>query len=300
MEHQMGDTQLHPFPDSQRANMKQRRCGECQGCTTPDCAICKFCKDKKKFGGPGKLKKCCIKRNCTGIPSTTSIIPQSNEAHHSNTRQKDAVATTTSKAAINQTPLQYSELGDFPNKPIPRESHQPQQQPDITHLLLQQNRKIKPISGDGNCFFRSLSLLLYNTEHNHPQVRKDIVQFITDHAHLFHSLLITNDRSYTLQDHVQSMKKPTVWATQLEIQATVDLYGVPLYRYTPVLSGHGYQWYHYSKRTLAVPQLRYNHIELAHRNGNHFDCIIDAVTMKPCTVPPLLEGEQYFHSQSLQ
>jgi len=26
-----------------------------------DCGGCKFCKDKTKFGGPNKLKQCCIK-----------------------------------------------------------------------------------------------------------------------------------------------------------------------------------------------------------------------------------------------
>lgn len=285
MEDTTTNTQLQPLPESKPVNSsKQRRCGECQGCKTPDCAICKFCKDKRKFGGPGKLKKRCIKRNCTGILSTTA-------SSTANPTQNDQASAITPKAAIKQTPLQHSQLRDIPSKRFPPQTH-PLQQPDINHLLLQQNRKTVTILGDGNCFFRSLSFLLFNSEHNHPQVRSEIVQFITDHAHLFHSLLITNDRNYTLQDHLQSMKNPAVWATQLEIQAAVDLYGVPLYLFTPVLSGRGYQWYHYSKRTFAVPQIEYDHIELAHRSGNHFDCIVDADTLKPSTVPPLLQGTQ--------
>ena len=43
------------------------RCGKCDGCaTTDDCGRCKYCKDKKKNGGPGRLKKACIKI-CTAV-----------------------------------------------------------------------------------------------------------------------------------------------------------------------------------------------------------------------------------------
>ena len=125
---------------------------------------------------------------------------------------------------------------------------------------------------------------------NIPKVRHEIIQFISDSARLFHSLLISDDRNYTLQDHLQRMKNPGVWATQLKIQAAVDLYGVPLYLFTPLLSGSGYQWYHYCKRTFAVPQIKHEHIELAHRCGNHFNCIVEADTLKPSKVPPILQG----------
>ena len=41
-------------------------CGECSACITTDCGKCDSCKDMKKFGGPGKKKKCCIERKCVG------------------------------------------------------------------------------------------------------------------------------------------------------------------------------------------------------------------------------------------
>ena len=40
------------------------RCMQCVGCKSDDCGVCIFCKDKKKFGGPGKRKKACIRRAC--------------------------------------------------------------------------------------------------------------------------------------------------------------------------------------------------------------------------------------------
>ena len=42
------------------------RCMQCKGCQSVDCGVCVFCKDKK-FGGPGKKKKACIKRSCVAV-----------------------------------------------------------------------------------------------------------------------------------------------------------------------------------------------------------------------------------------
>lgn len=41
------------------------RCGECVAClNTVDCRQCKFCKDLPKYGGPGRARQKCIKRQC--------------------------------------------------------------------------------------------------------------------------------------------------------------------------------------------------------------------------------------------
>ncbi len=51
-------------------NRKRGRCGDCQGCTEQeDCGTCINCKDKPKFGGPGRKKQCCVKRKCKREPS---------------------------------------------------------------------------------------------------------------------------------------------------------------------------------------------------------------------------------------
>ena len=42
---------------------KQKRCGRCYGCRAKDCGVCL---DKKKFGGPNRLKQCCIHKKCAG------------------------------------------------------------------------------------------------------------------------------------------------------------------------------------------------------------------------------------------
>ena len=51
-------------------------CGNCKLCLMDDCEKCVFCRDKRKFGGPGKLKKRCEMRICLEAaprkPSTPS------------------------------------------------------------------------------------------------------------------------------------------------------------------------------------------------------------------------------------
>ena len=51
---------------------------QCIGCNTKDCGVCPNCKNMKRYGGPGKKKKGCIKRACLGtkntIVSSLSII----------------------------------------------------------------------------------------------------------------------------------------------------------------------------------------------------------------------------------
>ncbi len=44
---------------------KNRRCGECEGCTREDCSRCDPCQDKPKFGGRGLKKQACVYRLCS-------------------------------------------------------------------------------------------------------------------------------------------------------------------------------------------------------------------------------------------
>ena len=50
--------------------------GRCKQCNAEDCGQCNNCVDnyKKKFGGPGKKKKGCVKRKCTGFLKVIIIM----------------------------------------------------------------------------------------------------------------------------------------------------------------------------------------------------------------------------------
>ncbi|XP_013855734.1 lysine-specific demethylase 2A, partial [Austrofundulus limnaeus] len=68
-------TPVNPRPQKPASSMsvlrrRRVRCKRCEACVRPECGDCNFCRDMKKFGGPGKLKQTCVLRQCLspGLP----------------------------------------------------------------------------------------------------------------------------------------------------------------------------------------------------------------------------------------
>ena len=55
--------------------MKKRwRCLKCKLCLQPDCRKCKYCKDMRRYGGPGVKKQACENRpKCKALQATKSV-----------------------------------------------------------------------------------------------------------------------------------------------------------------------------------------------------------------------------------
>ncbi|XP_053326491.1 F-box/LRR-repeat protein 19 isoform X2 [Spea bombifrons] len=58
------------------ARRRRTRCRKCEACVRTECGECHFCKDMKKFGGPGRMKQSCLKRQCTApvLPHTAVCL----------------------------------------------------------------------------------------------------------------------------------------------------------------------------------------------------------------------------------
>uniref|UniRef100_A0A8C7QPN2 [histone H3]-dimethyl-L-lysine(36) demethylase n=1 Tax=Oncorhynchus mykiss TaxID=8022 RepID=A0A8C7QPN2_ONCMY len=56
-------------PASSMSVLRRRRvrCKRCEACVRTECGDCNFCRDMKKFGGPGKLKQTCVLRQCLAV-----------------------------------------------------------------------------------------------------------------------------------------------------------------------------------------------------------------------------------------
>ncbi|XP_053909057.1 F-box/LRR-repeat protein 19 [Cuculus canorus] len=54
------------------ARRRRTRCRRCRACLRSECGECHFCRDMKKFGGPGRMKQSCLLRQCTApvLPHT--------------------------------------------------------------------------------------------------------------------------------------------------------------------------------------------------------------------------------------
>ncbi|XP_071755132.1 lysine (K)-specific demethylase 2Aa isoform X1 [Centroberyx gerrardi] len=71
----LATTPVVPRPQKPASSMsvlrrRRVRCKRCEACMRPECGDCNFCRDMKKFGGPGKLKQTCVLRQCLapGLP----------------------------------------------------------------------------------------------------------------------------------------------------------------------------------------------------------------------------------------
>ncbi|XP_049653555.1 F-box/LRR-repeat protein 19-like, partial [Accipiter gentilis] len=58
------------------ARRRRTRCRRCRACLRSECGECHFCRDMKKFGGPGRMKQSCLLRQCTApvLPHTAVCL----------------------------------------------------------------------------------------------------------------------------------------------------------------------------------------------------------------------------------
>ncbi|XP_030074165.1 lysine-specific demethylase 2B isoform X1 [Microcaecilia unicolor] len=72
------------------ARRRRTRCRKCEACLRTECGACHFCKDMKKFGGPGRMKQSCIMRQCIApVLPHTAVCLVCGEAGKEDTVEQD-------------------------------------------------------------------------------------------------------------------------------------------------------------------------------------------------------------------
>ena len=87
----------------------------------------------------------------------------------------------------------------------------------LTTRLARIGRKPVNTIGDGNCFFRSVSHQLYETEDRHPQIRALAIQHLINSPE--HFVEYNTDQSWL--QYLQSMSRLGTWADNI-IQAVAN------------------------------------------------------------------------------
>ena len=107
-----------PTTRKRRSSARRVRCGSCEGCInhnrTRDCRACRNCLDQKRYGGPGKLKKACLKRLCL-VLSSSSVSPASQAPTQQTVSQPASVSTVSTINNPNHLPLDVP----LPQHPMP-------------------------------------------------------------------------------------------------------------------------------------------------------------------------------------
>ncbi|CAG5136102.1 unnamed protein product [Candidula unifasciata] len=86
---------------SSSVRKRRTRCKKCEACTRTECGECTFCRDMKKFGGPGRMKQTCFSRQCMAptLPST-SVCMICNQEGQSNEDNPDDISLSLMECGI--------------------------------------------------------------------------------------------------------------------------------------------------------------------------------------------------------
>lgn len=252
------ETEVASLPETEIDTKRPRYCTELQthpeaiaSCASGDEEDCKppaKPTDRKPAPDskpPAQLKMGCIEEyrelkdedededpaHCSNITikSVHSILPQSTEENQGS--GSDATATTST----------------------------------LAQQLKSRGLEICPQKGDGNCFFRAVSLQVYGDATMHPEVRQSCCDFMAkDEAHF--SQFIDDE---VFADYVERKRKDGVHGNNPEIQAISELFSRPVEVYTEESGG---------AFPINIFQSDYKDqfpIRLSYHDGNHYNAIID-------------------------
>ena len=132
----------------------------------------------------------------------------------------------------------------------------------------------KPITKDGNCFFRALAYVVCGSEAAHMKFRKAIVKHMLSHHTYFTSYLRHGYSSVDQYVKTSRMLYARTWATEIEIMAAVHLFGVPIFTYNTD------RWNVYRVLTSDC-----GGVYLKHLDGSHYEvvtCVKDTLDCNRC------------------
>ncbi|XP_014880723.1 uncharacterized protein LOC106942060, partial [Poecilia latipinna] len=120
------------------------------------------------------------------------------------------------------------------------------------------------IVGDGNCFFRSLSQAISGNQKSHRKIRLVVVNQLQKKFHMYTSILRNEYSSMSEYIRISRMQYVGSWATEVEIQAAADFFGVNIFTYC------NDKWLKYiSANTFS------NHgLYLQNIDGNHYETVV--------------------------
>ena len=158
----------------------------------------------------------------------------------------------------------------------------------LKSMLQKYGRCIDEMRGDGNCFFRALSKVVYGRQKFYDDIRQAVVDLIEKYPKKFEA--VTDG---PVSSHISDMRQDKTWATQTEIYAAATLLGRPIYILSPDQTGENYRW------LLFSPLFKYNtgevddpcYITICHTHGNHYDRVAPLTGKCNCGLdPPELSG----------
>ena len=123
---------------------------------------------------------------------------------------------------------------------------------------------------DGNCFYRTISQSLFNTQDYHNEIRLNIYEYAKHNKDNFKSLILS-DEDYTAEEYIEKIQYNGHFAGDLEIEICSMVYSINIYIYN--YTNKGYQIYtkyecHESNEHIYIGFINTNHFYLLLKKNN--------------------------------
>ena len=134
---------------------------------------------------------------------------------------------------------------------------------------------IRDVKGDGNCFFRCISVFLNGDEDKHEDIRRNVVETLRDNKDRYKHL-VDGDFDTHIQNMSKAIGNRNSWATEAELCATSETYGCEIYVYAK--AGTAEKWHRYSVWETCNHKSKF--IKINH-TGSHYQLVVD--NERPCS-----------------
>uniref|UniRef100_A0A915EBM5 OTU domain-containing protein n=1 Tax=Ditylenchus dipsaci TaxID=166011 RepID=A0A915EBM5_9BILA len=117
-------------------------------------------------------------------------------------------------------------------------SHFSQKRGRNTVVMKTEPNSFIAIEKDGNCFYRSISLLMYDTQNSWVLVRSELMQFLLLNQNMPWARFFQDIEgdAVTVDEYVEHYKKPSVWGSSQQLLLAAELYSVNFVLYQPAIT----------------------------------------------------------------
>lgn len=131
--------------------------------------------------------------------------------------------------------------------------------------------KTVPVEGDGNCFFRAISMCITGSETEHTRVREHITKHVGDNPDTYRTFLQSRGG---MSQYLRVMRRDREWATDVEILAAATLLKTVIEVYFPCRINGRTEFRWQTFKPLNNEDMTYPVIYLSNKN-DHFDPVVD-------------------------
>ena len=196
-------------------------------------------KKKKKPGNPGPVKKPAAAAG-SSTPSTPGGAAVSSTPSTPGGKAKTGAATADNTPSTPGGKAKAGAVGapKTPPKRPPQGARAPpwsgklqvtdRQKAEFDKVM--QTKKLIRVAqrGDGNCFFRTVSFLLYGNPDEHYRIRGAVCQYMKLHKELFRHYVDYDDANPDFNAYIETMRADGTYADELEIRAVTEIYDLPV------------------------------------------------------------------------